>query len=178
MNPGIKTPRPANRSRTKIAFLSLGSNLGDRADSIRQALARLRQTGVKVRRVSSLYETEPVDHRAQPWFLNCVAEVETQLSPGQLLSACKSIERALGRRPSVPKGPRAIDIDILFYENVVVRSSVLTIPHGRLSERRFVLVPLRELAADLRHPITQRTVLEMLRDTPDSGKVIRLRSEC
>jgi 2-amino-4-hydroxy-6-hydroxymethyldihydropteridine diphosphokinase len=174
MNLGIKTPRPANRSHTKIAFLSLGSNLGDRADSIRQALARLRQTGVKVRRVSSRYETEPVDHRAQPWFLNCVAEVETKLSPRQLLSACKSIERALGRRPSLPKGPRAIDIDILFYENVVVDSARLRIPHARLGERRFVLAPLCELRPEIRHPVSGRTAAEMLAEIRDTAQVIRL----
>ena len=146
-------------------------------NNIRKALKRLELSGVAVRRVSSFYKTEPVDYLPQPWFVNCVAEVDTRLAPERLLKACKSAERALGRRPSIPKGPREIDIDILFYENVVVRSSVLTIPHGRLSERRFVLVPLRELAANLRHPVTHRTVLEMLRDTPDSSKVIRLRSE-
>jgi 7,8-dihydro-6-hydroxymethylpterin-pyrophosphokinase len=89
----------------------------------------------------------------------------------------QSVERTLGRRPGTPQGPRPIDIDILLYENVVVRSAALTIPHARMSERRFVLLPLRELAAHLRHPVTQRTVLEMLHDTPDSSQVIRLRQE-
>jgi 2-amino-4-hydroxy-6-hydroxymethyldihydropteridine diphosphokinase len=161
----------------KQVFLSLGSNIGSRVAHIRQALALLEGAGIEVRRVSSFYRTEPVDFLPQRWFVNCVAEVGTDLMPLRLLKALQSVERTLGRRPGIPRGPRPIDIDILLYENVVVRSRALTIPHPRLSERRFVLVPLRELAAHLRHPVTQRTVLEMLSDTPDASQVIRLRSE-
>ena len=161
----------------KCVYLSLGSNLGDRVGQLRKALELLPAAGMEVRRVSSFYKTKPVDRRPQPWFVNCVAEVGTELMPLRLLRACQAVERALGRRPGIPQGPRPIDIDILLYENVVVRSAALTIPHARLSERRFVLVPLRELAADLRHPVTQRTVLEMLRDTADTSQVIRLKSE-
>ncbi len=161
----------------KRVYLSLGSNLGDRLAHVRKALAMLAAGGVEVRRVSSFYKTEPLDFRFQPWFVNCVAEVGTDLMPLQLLKALKSVERALGRRPGTPKGPRPIDIDILLYENAVVRSSVLTIPHARISERRFVLIPLRELAAHVRHPVTQRTVEELLHDTPDASRVIRLKPE-
>lgn len=161
----------------KQVYLSLGSNVGDRAAHIRQAFELLANLGIEVRRVSSFYQTEPVDYRPQRWFVNCVAEVGTELMPLRLLKTLQSVERALGRRPGTPQGPRPIDIDILLYENVVVRSAALTIPHARMSERRFVLVPLRELAAHLRHPVTQRTVLEMLHDTPDSSQVIRLRQE-
>jgi 2-amino-4-hydroxy-6-hydroxymethyldihydropteridine diphosphokinase len=161
----------------KRAHLSLGSNLGDRAANIREALELLAEKGVALERLSSFYRTEPVDFRPQPWFVNCVAEVETDLMPLQLLRAVKSVERALGRRSGVPKGPRPIDIDILLYENVVIRSRVLTIPHERLGERRFVLIPLRELEAELRHPVTRRTVLEMLQETRDASQVIKLKSE-
>jgi len=161
----------------KRVFLSLGSNLGDRAEQIRRALEQLPTVGVEVHRVSSLYRTEPVGFQTQPWFLNCVAEAGTELMPLQLLKALKSLERALGRRPGTANGPRAIDIDILFYENVVVRSSLLTIPHERMSERRFVLIPLRELAAHLRHPVTQRTVADMLHETEDTSQVVRVKSE-
>jgi len=175
MNPSAKTPRRSNRGRPKVAFLSLGSNLGDRADYIRKALERLNQSGVTVRRVSSLYETEPVDYRAQPWFINCVAEVETKLSPRQLFKVCKAVERVLGRRPAIPQGPREIDIDILFYENVVVRSAALRIPHARLEERRFVLVPLCELAPEIHHPVSGRTAAEMLAETRDTARVIRMK---
>ncbi len=161
----------------KQVFLSLGSNVGDRVAHIRQAFALLANVGIEVRRASSFYQTEPVDFLPQRWFVNCVAEVGTDLMPLRLLKTLQAVERALGRRPGIPKSPRPIDIDILLYENVVVRSRALTIPHARLSERRFVLVPLRELAAHLRHPVTQRTVLEMLHDTPDSSQVVRLRPE-
>ena len=161
----------------KTAYLSLGANLGDRVANIRKALELLAEAGIEIRRVSSFYKTEPVDFRAQPWFVNCAAEIATDLMPLQLLKAVKSVERALGRRNGVAKGPRPIDIDILLYENVAMRSSVLTIPHQRLSERKFVLIPLRELAADARHPVTQRTVLEMLQETSDASQVVKLKSE-
>jgi 2-amino-4-hydroxy-6-hydroxymethyldihydropteridine diphosphokinase len=161
----------------KTAYLSLGTNLGDRAANIRKALDRLAEAGVEVRRVSSFYKTEPVDFRAQPWFVNCVAEVATDLMPMQLLKAVKSVERSFGRRSAIPKGPRPMDIDILFFENAVVRTGQLTIPHERLTERKFVLIPLRELAADLRHPATQRTVLEMLQETSDTSRVIKFKPD-
>ncbi len=166
---------PEQAIQAKRAYLSLGSNLGNRVANIRMALEALARAGIKIRRRSSLYQTEPVDFRAQPWFVNCVVEVRTELMPRELLTTLKSIERRLGRRAEIPKGPRPIDIDILLYDNVLVRSSVLTIPHERLAERRFVLVPLRELAPRLRHPVSQRTVLQMLHDTTDSSQVIRLK---
>ncbi len=151
--------------------------MGDRVGNIRRGLDLLREARVEVCRISSYYETEPVDFRPQRWFVNCVVEVATDLMPLQLLKALQTVERSLGRHPGITKGPRPIDIDILLYENVVVRSSALTIPHERLSERRFVLTPLRELTAQLRHPVSKRTVLEMLQDTADSSRVVRLRTE-
>ncbi len=167
---------PEQAIQAKRAYLSLGSNLGNRVANLRMALEALARAGIKIRRRSSLYQTEPVDFRAQPWFVNCVVEVRTGLTPLELLTTLKSVERRLGRRRAeIPKGPRPIDIDILLYDNVLVRSSVLTIPHERLAERRFVLVPLRELAPRLRHPVSQRTVLQMLHDTTDSSQVIRLK---
>ncbi|HZT71738.1 MAG TPA: 2-amino-4-hydroxy-6-hydroxymethyldihydropteridine diphosphokinase [Terriglobia bacterium] len=161
----------------KRVYLSLGSNLGDRLGTIRRALDQMSATGIEVRRVSSFYRTEPVEFREQPWFVNCVAEVATELLPMQLLKALQKIEWGLGRRRTVGKGPRTIDIDILLYENAVVRSATLTIPHAGMAERRFVLIPLCELAAHLRHPVTDRTVVEMLNETQDRGQVIRIRPE-
>jgi len=169
------TTIPKLVSPAKRVFLSLGSNLGDRVGNIRKALEQLPDAGVEIKRVSSFYRTEPVDFRPQAWFVNCVAEAETYLMPMQLLKAVKLVERALGRRPAVAKRPRAIDIDILLYEDVVVRSAVLNVPHERLGERRFVLLPLRELAGNLRHPITKRTVYEMLAEARDTSQVVRLR---
>lgn len=158
-------------------YLSLGSNLGDSRALVQRAVAMISGAGIQVRRVSSLYKTEPVDFTLQPWFVNCAAEVETRLTPGRLFATLKTIERSLGRRRGTPKGPRLIDIDILLYENSVVRSARLAIPHPRLSERRFVLVPLQEIAPRVRHPVTHQTVGEMLRATADSSKVIKLKNK-
>jgi 2-amino-4-hydroxy-6-hydroxymethyldihydropteridine diphosphokinase len=171
-----RPPPPSDARAAKRAYLSFGSNLGNRVGNIRSALEMLAGSGVEVRRVSSLYKTEPVDFRAQAWFVNCVAEVETELMPLQLLKALQAVERKLGRRRGTAKGPRQIDIDILLYEKAVIRSAALTVPHERLAQRRFVLVPLRELAAGARHPVTRRTVLEMLSDTPDTSHVRKLRT--
>src|SRR5271167_1530750 len=159
-------PARSDSAAGKQVYLSLGSNRGDRVANLRRAMEELGQAGVKVQRVSSYYKTEPVDFGPQAWFLNCAMEASTALMPMQLLKAVKSVERALGRRPGVSKGPRLIDIDILLYENVVVRTAALTIPHERMNERRFVLIPLRELAPATRHPVSRRTITEMLQDSP------------
>jgi 2-amino-4-hydroxy-6-hydroxymethyldihydropteridine diphosphokinase len=140
---------------------------------LRRAFEELGRAGVEVQRVSSFYRTEPVDFAPQAWFLNCAVEAATELMPLQLLQAVKSVERLLGRRPGVSKGPRPIDIDILLYENVEVRTAALTIPHERMHQRRFVLVPLRELAPAVRHPVSRKTAAELLQDSPDQSQVVR-----
>lgn len=159
-------------------YLSLGSNLGDSAGNIRQALEQLSVVGCKVQRVSSFYKTEPVDVPEQPWFINCVAEAETILTPRALLRAVLACERALGRKwQHTSKGPRTIDIDILLYEDLVVDLPRLKIPHPGLGARRFVLVPLKEIAAEVQHPVTKQTVSHMLRDTTDTSKVVKLKKK-
>ena len=155
----------------RTIYLSLGSNLGDRAADMRRAVEALGPAGVRVARQSSLYVTEPVDFPAQHWFLNCVLEAETNLMPRQLLHAVQEIERALGRKKIVRGGPRAIDIDILLYGSSVVRAAELEVPHPRMAERRFVLVPLAEIAPTLRHPILHHTIAELLAETPDRSRV-------
>jgi 2-amino-4-hydroxy-6-hydroxymethyldihydropteridine diphosphokinase len=170
-------PSPKGSPRGKQVYLSLGSNRGDRMSNLLRAMDELGEAGVKVQRVSSYYKTEPVDFGPQAWFLNCAMEATTELMPMQLLKAVKSVERALGRRPGVNKGPRPIDIDILLYENVVVRTAALTIPHERMNERRFVLIPLRELAPAVRHPVSRRTVTELLQTSPDLSQVVRYKPE-
>jgi 2-amino-4-hydroxy-6-hydroxymethyldihydropteridine diphosphokinase len=150
----------------KIAYLGLGSNVGDREANLRAAIERLGAPDLRVLRVSPVYETEPVDYTGQRWFLNLVVEAETSLFPMQLLARAARIERGLGRIRTVPKGPRTIDIDILLYGKAVIRSEALEVPHPRMDERRFVLAPLADLAPDLRHPIAHRTVSEMLAAAP------------
>jgi 2-amino-4-hydroxy-6-hydroxymethyldihydropteridine diphosphokinase len=152
-------------------YLSLGSNLGDRLANLESAITALSNDGVSVLRRSSLYETEPVDFLSQPWFLNCVVEGETQLAPLELLHALQGIERKLGSKKLVPKGPRIIDLDILFYGATSIHTEEIEIPHPRLSQRRFVLVPLAELAPMLRHPVLHCTVGELLAATQDKSDV-------
>ena len=150
----------------KIIYLGLGSNIGDRERNLQSALEGMEAPDLRVVRVSPVYETEPVDYTQQPWFLNQVAEARTDLFPMQLLARIGRVERRLGRVRRIPKGPRAIDIDILFFGRAIVRAAKLKIPHTRIGARRFVLVPLAVLAPDLRHPVTGKTVREMLDEAP------------
>jgi 2-amino-4-hydroxy-6-hydroxymethyldihydropteridine diphosphokinase len=155
----------------KTVHLSLGSNVGEREANLQSAIDALHSPDIRITRISSVYETEPVDCPGQRWFLNLVAEAETGLFPMQLLSRAMRIERQLGRKRTIAKGPRTIDIDILLYGNFVVHSGTLEVPHPRLAERRFVLAPLAELAPDLRHPVTRQSVRQMLDAT--AGRTVK-----
>jgi 2-amino-4-hydroxy-6-hydroxymethyldihydropteridine diphosphokinase len=154
-------------------YLSVGANIGDRAGNIRRAIATLRTHEVRVTRVSALYETEPVEVREQPWFLNCVVEAETELRPQEVMEALLEIERGMGRERRVPKGPRLIDMDILLYGSSVVQTPGLEIPHPRMAERRFVLVPFAEIAPEVRQPVLKKTIAELLAETTDRSEVRR-----
>ena len=153
----------------KTVYIALGSNLGDRAANLSEARRRMKRSDIGIARESSIYETAPWGFLEQPRFLNQVVEAVTDWMPRQLISRLKQIEREMGRRRTIPNGPRLIDLDILLYGNGIVSAPGLEIPHPRMGERRFVLEPLAEIAGDLRHPRTGATIRQMLGGVPDQA---------
>jgi 2-amino-4-hydroxy-6-hydroxymethyldihydropteridine diphosphokinase len=158
----------------EAVYLSLGSNVGDRDENLKAAIAALPAAGVQVRRVSSFYETEPVDYLDQAWFLNCVVQAETELPPLELLRRLRGVEARMGSKKLIAKGPRLIDIDILLYGQETMDTPELQVPHPRMAQRRFMLVPLAEIAPGLRHPSWPGTAQELLAETPDKSEVRRV----
>src|SRR6266516_3602643 len=158
----------------KTVYLSLGSNIGDRAKNLHAAIAALPEAEVRVTKVSSFYETEPVDLREQPWFLNCVIEGVTEVRATQLLKKLREIESRMGSKKLVAKGPRVIDLDILLYGRETIDTAELHVPHPRMHLRRFVLVPLAEIAPELRQPALSGTAEDLLARPPDQSEVRRL----
>ncbi len=157
-------------------YLGLGSNLGNRQDNLDRALDFLSQR-LRVVSISSLYDTEPVGNIEQPRFLNLVCQVYTRLAPNELLALAKGIESKLGRVSGKSNVPRPIDIDILFYDNQVIETPELVIPHPRLTERAFVLIPLAEIAPNLVHPVNGKTVKELKRSVTEVQGVFKWENE-
>jgi 2-amino-4-hydroxy-6-hydroxymethyldihydropteridine diphosphokinase len=155
----------------EFVYLSLGSNVGDRSANLRAAIERLGEAGA-VRTVSGFYESEPVELRDQPWFLNCVVALETSDSPEALLQRVLAIEQEMGRLRTKSKGPRLIDIDILLFSDHVVEERGLKIPHPAMHQRRFVLEPLAEIAPEALHPLLRKTARQVLADLP-AGQMVR-----
>ena len=158
-----------------ISYLSLGSNVGNREAQLLEAQQRLGKLG-RVNRVSSTYETEPVEFTDQPWFLNAALALETNQTPQELMHSILRIEREMGRERLQKKGPRTIDIDILLFGDSIVDSGEVTIPHPAMHQRRFVLEPLAEIAPQACHPLLNKTVSELL-DTLPKGPAVRRRPE-
>lgn len=163
-------------SEPVVVYLGLGSNMGNRQDNLGEALGFLSQR-LRVEKVSSVYDTEPVGNTNQPRFLNLVCQVYTRLAPTELLTLAKGIESKLGRALSQSNAPRPIDIDILFYGDQVIETPELVIPHPRLAERAFVLVPLAEIAPDFRHPVIGKTVNELSQRLTEAQGVLKLNWE-
>jgi 2-amino-4-hydroxy-6-hydroxymethyldihydropteridine diphosphokinase len=160
----------------ELAYLSLGSNLGDRAANLRAAIERLAELG-RVTANSSLYQTEPVEFLDQPWFLNCAVALETSSTPQELLAHALAIEKAMGRRRTRDKGPRVIDIDILLFGDRVIDEPGLKIPHPAMHERRFVLEPLAEIAPGALHPTLKKTARQLLAGLA-GGQAVQILRNC
>jgi 2-amino-4-hydroxy-6-hydroxymethyldihydropteridine diphosphokinase len=155
-------------------FLGLGSNLEDKKKNLKRAIRLLKDTSIRILRTSSLYQTQPVGNADQPWFVNQVVEVETNLTPWQLLALLQSLEKKMGRTKSIRNGPRLIDLDILLAENTILDTADLTIPHPRMAARNFVLVPLSEIAPDVLHPILGKRAAVLLAESCDRSAVQKI----
>ena len=158
-------------------FLCLGSNIGNKSKNLEQALHLIEKEGVKVVKKSSIYETEPFNSPRQPWFLNQVMEVSTELEPLDLLTTLKKIERQMGRKPTAQNEPRIIDVDILLAGKAVIQTKELEIPHPRMEKRNFVLIPLKEISPKTIHPLLNVSIEHLWKRSKDHSAVKKLKEQ-
>ncbi len=155
--------QPKSNQNNNSIYISLGSNLGNKQENINKAISLLKEY-TKITKISTIIKTKPVGYINQDNFLNCVIEINTNLSPDQLLKVTKGIEKKLKRIKTIKNGPRTIDLDILFYKNQIINKKDLIIPHSRLHKRSFVLGPLNEIAPELQHPLLKKTITQLRND--------------
>ena len=155
-------------------YLSLGSNLGDRRENLIKAIHLLMNKGIKITKISSIYLTQPVEFLEQNWFYNLVVEAEAKFQPFELLNLIKEIEKEMGRKTVIKKGPRNIDIDIILAEERIIKSEKLRIPHPKMHLRNFVLAPLNEISPDVIHPELNKNIKTLFAQSQDNSVVKKL----
>jgi dihydroneopterin aldolase/2-amino-4-hydroxy-6-hydroxymethyldihydropteridine diphosphokinase len=163
------------KEKSTCAFIGIGSNLGDKEKNIEDAIRLISESGfTKIVKISSLYKTEPVGYVKQDWFVNAVIKVKTKLSPKELLDSLSEIEKDLGRERVKKWGPRIIDLDILFYDKLILNEEGVTIPHPHLHERNFVLKPFCKIEPEFIHPILNKSILMLYNELQKKEKVIKI----
>ena len=166
------------RGLKKKAYIGIGSNIGDKTANCKKAIELLKENPqIKVTKISDFYETEPVGYKKQEWFVNCAVEIETDLNPQELLLLCHMIESELGRERKIKYGPRTIDLDILLYNNDIIDTIGLKIPHPEMHKRRFVLEPLSDIAPDAVHPVLKKAIVELLNNLSEEDAIKRIREK-
>ncbi len=161
--------------RGNIAFIGIGSNVGDKIGNCRRAITEIGQCEqTRLIAQSSLYETQPIGYTQQDWFINCVIEIETSLTAYELLQVLEDIEISMGRERILKWGPRIIDLDILFFNDEIIRCEGLTVPHPEIQNRAFVLAPLREIAEGYIHPLLKKSIAQLVADLRDGGRIKKL----
>lgn len=161
-------------SVSHIAYISVGSNLGNKLENCRQGIQSLSERSVRLTAQSHIYQTEPVDYKDQDWFINYAVKIETGLDPFQLMERIQTIQRKAGRiHDEIRFGPRILDLDIILYDEVVIHSAQLIIPHPRMHERRFVLQPLCDIDPTIIHPVLRMEVQSLLNTLDEKEQRIR-----
>jgi 2-amino-4-hydroxy-6-hydroxymethyldihydropteridine diphosphokinase len=155
-------------------YFSIGSNIGNKKENLKNAINLLQKNNINIKKISSVYKTEPIGIKKQPYFYNICVKAKTDLTPQKILKIIKKIEKKLGRTKNIKWGPRIIDIDILFYNNIILYAKNLKIPHPEIKKRKFVLIPLYEIDKKIYHPVEKKTIKNMLKNKNLKEKIIRI----